>query len=72
MADETYLWTVTRYVHLNPVRCRLVEHPAEWAWSSYPGYAHRRRRLEWVAYDELLVRRTPYIIDVRSWKEEEG
>src|SRR5208337_5467343 len=22
--DETYLWTVTRYVHLNPVRGRLV------------------------------------------------
>ena len=53
--DETYLWTVTRYVHLNPVRARLVEHPAAWAWSSYPGYAHRGRRLEWVAYDELLA-----------------
>ena len=53
--DETYLWTVTRYVHLNPVRAGTVEHPAAWAWSSYPGYAHRRRRLEWVAYDELLA-----------------
>jgi putative transposase len=53
--DETYLWTVTRYVHLNPFRAGTVEHPAAWAWSSYPGYAHRRRRLEWVAYDELLA-----------------
>jgi putative transposase len=53
--DETYLWTVTRYVHLNPVRARLVDHPAAWPWSSYPGYAHRGRRLEWVAYDELLA-----------------
>jgi putative transposase len=53
--DETYLWTVTRYVHLNPVRGRLVKHPAEWVWSSYPGYAHRGRRLEWVAYDELVA-----------------
>ncbi len=53
--DETYLWTVTRYVHLNPVRGQLVEHPAAWAWSSYPGYARRGRRLEWVAYDELLA-----------------
>ncbi len=53
--DETYLWTVTRYVHLNPVRGRLVEHPAAWAWSSYPGYAHCGRRLEWVAYDDLLA-----------------
>ena len=53
--DETYLWTVTRYVHLNPVRARLVEHPAAWPWSSYAGYAHRRRRLDWVAHDELLA-----------------
>ena len=60
--DETYLWTVTRYVHLNPVRARLVEHPAAWRWSSYPGYAHRGRRLEWVASDELLA----------SWEGEFG
>ena len=53
--DETYLWTVTRYVHLNPVRAGIVKHPAAWAWSSYPGYARRGRRLEWVAYDELLA-----------------
>jgi putative transposase len=53
--DESYLWTVTRYVHLNPVRARLVEHPASWTWSSFPGYANRGRRLEWVAYDELMA-----------------
>ena len=53
--NESYLWTVTRYVHLNPVRARLAEHPASWTWSSFPGYAHRGRRLEWVAYDELLA-----------------
>jgi putative transposase len=53
--DETYLWTVTRYVHLNPVRGRMVVHPSAWAWSSYPGYARHSRRLNWVAYDELLA-----------------
>jgi putative transposase len=53
--DETYLWTVSRYVHLNPVRAGMVEHPADWRWSSYPGYGHRSRRLDWVAYDELLA-----------------
>jgi putative transposase len=53
--DETSLWTVTQYVHLNLVRGRLVEHPTAWAWSSYPGCAHRDRRLEWVADDELLA-----------------
>src|SRR5271168_1430623 len=50
-----HLWTVTRYVHLNPVRAGMVEHPAAWAWSSYPGYARRARRLEWLAYDDLLA-----------------
>jgi hypothetical protein len=52
--DESYLWALTRYVHLNPVRTRLVEHPADWPWSSYPGYAHKGRRLDWVASDDLL------------------
>jgi hypothetical protein len=46
---------VTRYVHLNPVRAGMVEHPTAWAWSSYSGYAHRARRLEWLAYDDLLA-----------------
>ena len=51
--DESYFWTVSRYIHLNPVRGHrpLVTHPRDWAWSSYPGYASRSQRLEWVAYD---------------------
>jgi putative transposase len=53
--DETYLWAVTRYVHLNPVRARLVDRPVAWRWSSYPGYARGRPRLDWMAYDELLA-----------------
>lgn len=54
--DESYFWAVSRYLHLNPVRGRrpLVRHPRDWAWSSYPGYARRRRRVEWVSYDVLL------------------
>jgi putative transposase len=51
--DETYLWHVTRYVHLNPVRAGLVDRPAAWKWSSYRGYARQAHRLDWVAYEEL-------------------
>ena len=29
-------------------------HPREYAWSSYPGYADKRKRLSWVAYDVVL------------------
>ena len=54
--DETYFWTVSRYIHLNPVRGKrpLVAHPGDFIWSSYPGYANKRKRLSWVAYDVLL------------------
>lgn len=51
--DESYLWTVSRYDHLNPVGV-LVEQPSAWPWSSYPGYREPSLRLPWVCYDELL------------------
>jgi SAM-dependent methyltransferase len=53
--DESYFWTVSRYIHLNPVRGKrpLAVHPRDWPWSSYSGYDRRRRRVEWVAYDAL-------------------
>ena len=35
--DESYYWTVSRYIHLNPVRAGLVSRPEQWEWSSYPG-----------------------------------
>ena len=53
--DESYFWTASRYIHLNPLRGKrpLAAHPRDWAWSSYPGYDRARRRIEWVAYDAL-------------------
>ena len=55
--DETYFWTVSRYVHLNPVRGKvaLAAHPRDWPWSSYRGYAQRRHRVRWVAYDAMYA-----------------
>jgi hypothetical protein len=54
--DESYFWSVSRYVHLNPVRGKrpLVDRPEDWPWTSYPGYRWKRRRLDWVAYDSVL------------------
>src|SRR5271166_115001 len=56
--DESYFWTVSRYIHLNPVRGKrpLADHPRDWPWSSYPGYDRRRRRVGWVAYEALHSR----------------
>ncbi|PKO34184.1 MAG: transposase [Betaproteobacteria bacterium HGW-Betaproteobacteria-7] len=33
--DERYLLLCQRYIELNPVRAGMVEHPAEYRWSSY-------------------------------------
>jgi putative transposase len=39
--SENYLLTCYRYVELTPVRAQeMVEHPAEYAWSSYRCNAH--------------------------------
>lgn len=60
--DESYYWTVSRYIHLNPVRAGLVAHPALWPWSSYPGYAEKKQRRPWVAHEALLA----------AWRGESG
>lgn len=33
--DESYVLACYRYIELNPVRAGIVEHPAEYLWSSY-------------------------------------
>ena len=33
--SDNYLLTVMRYIEMNPVRAGMVEHPAEYPWSSY-------------------------------------
>ena len=32
---ETYLLTCMRYIEFNPVRAKMVPHPADYRWSSY-------------------------------------
>ena len=46
---------LSRYVHLNPVRARLVPGPEDWAWSSYSGYHRKTDRVDWVDYETLLT-----------------
>lgn len=52
--EQGYFLEVSRYIHLNPVRAKLVEVPQSWRWSSCPGYVDVRRRLDWVCYERVL------------------
>lgn len=36
---DSYFLLVSRYIELNPVRAHMVEHPADYPWSSYRGNA---------------------------------
>ena len=52
--DEGHWLELSRYVHLNPVRARLVRRPEHWRWSTCRGYLRPSRRLDWVDYDRVL------------------
>ena len=53
--DAGYFWSLSRYIHLNPCSGArpLVEDLAQWTHSSYPGFARKSSRVDWVQYDEL-------------------
>jgi len=42
---ETYLLACQRYIELNPVRAGMVEHPADYRWSSYRANAQGESNL---------------------------
>jgi hypothetical protein len=61
---EAYLATVSRYIHLNPVRLKVLEGipPKEkfeklrqYHWSSLPGYFHLEKRQSMVEYSLVLA-----------------
>ena len=38
---NSYLVELSRYIHLNPVRAKVIEKPERYRWSSYRGYVGR-------------------------------
>jgi len=51
---DSYLLELSRYLHLNPVRAKLVNDPAEYAWSSYGGYVRERQGHKWLDTGDVL------------------
>ncbi len=39
--DESHLLAAVRYIHNNPVKANMVNHPEKYAWSSYRAYIDR-------------------------------
>ena len=51
---DEYGDVLTRYIHLNPVRARIVDRPDGYPWSSYQAYCRPRKRPIWLAAAEIL------------------
>jgi putative transposase len=53
-ADAWAKWKCLLYVELNMVRCGVVQHPADWAWSGYGEWMNWRRRNRFLDIQKLL------------------
>lgn len=53
--DESYSWELSRYVHLNPVRAKMVSDPEEYRWGSYTAYFDRRQAPDWLHWETVLA-----------------
>jgi REP element-mobilizing transposase RayT len=51
---EAYAIELSRYIHRNPVRARLVERPEEYEWSSYRYYLGLAEKPHWLKTDLVL------------------
>ncbi len=51
---EQYLLACCRYIELNPVRARMVSHPSEYHWSSYPARMGGEGN-EWLDLDPMYL-----------------
>jgi REP element-mobilizing transposase RayT len=52
-ADE-YAKELSRYIHLNPVRAKMVEKSEDYKWSSFQDYIGDRKPPEWLHRDFIL------------------
>ncbi len=51
---DEYLVQLSIYVHLNPVRARMVGKPEDYKWSSYPSFIAKAKEHKWLEYSWVL------------------
>jgi len=50
---DAYNLEISRYIHLNPVKAKMVEHPLEYEWSSYHNFFGKQQK-ELVTTEKIL------------------
>ena len=51
---DEYAKELSRYIHLNPVRAKLVEAPEDYIWSSYNFYIGKKKSPQWLRREFIL------------------
>ncbi len=51
---DEYAKELSRYIHLNPVRAKMVEKPEDYQWSSYQDYIGSRKPNKWLQREYIL------------------
>lgn len=52
--EDEYLHHLSRYIHLNPVRAKIVKDPMEYRWSSYNYFITNKKPPNWLNTDFIL------------------
>ena len=52
--NESYAWSLSRYIHLNPVRAKMVRRPEDYAWGSYRYFLNARASPDWLDWQVVL------------------
>lgn len=67
---DSYLMELVRYIHLNPVRSKLVKDPVDYPWSSHRIYLGKGTGQEWVQREWILSQFSGKVSEaLRSYKE---
>jgi putative transposase len=53
--EDSHAVQLSAYIHLNPVRGGMVNHPGEYQWSSYLDYMGKRRSFSWLDTQFILA-----------------
>jgi putative transposase len=51
---DEYLVSLVKYIHLNPVRAKIVKSPDEYQWSSHPSYIKKADGVNIIDTDQVL------------------
>ena len=52
---ESYLLTLSAYIHLNPLRAGIVKDLSDYKWSSYMYYIGEKKQPEWLYSKDILI-----------------